>query len=63
MEVIPPEFMPPGNQFFLEEDREQGPENYPTIVHNNYVYGHVLKKERFIDWDMWKVDDLEFPTC
>lgn len=66
MEIFPEESFPSGKIFFNQSYEE----NYAhkhfediLIVHNNYIKGHGKKRFRFIQYHLWDVDDVSFPSC
>lgn len=66
LDILPDEVMPPGfkffNRTFMEENRHRY-EGRLLIIHNNWIIGHDPKRQRFKDYNLWDVEDWEFPKC
>lgn len=58
--ILPHHVMPSGEEYFVRGRRF---ENETLIVHNNGIRGHMPRKNRWIENNMWYVDGLEFPSC
>lgn len=58
--VLPNHVMLSGEEYFVRNMRY---ENETLIVHNNGIKGHALKKDRWIENNMWYVEDVQFPVC
>jgi len=61
------DIFPEGKKFFDHDYEENYINKYhpkAIIVHNNWIIGHENKKNRFIDYNLWNVDEkMSFPHC
>ena len=66
VDFLSPEVMPAGKQFFdheYEENYVQLYHNHTRIVHNNWIKGRKDKTERFRGYNLWFVENMQFPSC
>lgn len=63
--LLPPDLFVSGHDFF-DLDKLTNFQNgnpFPKVIHNNYIVGHDAKRERFLNFGLWKVQDVQSGMC
>ena len=57
--ILSQEEFPPGPLFFKNETWREAHGHLSKLVHNNWVIGHDVKKQRFLDRNLWFATDFD----
>jgi hypothetical protein len=57
--ILSQEEFPPGPLYFKNDTWREAHGHRSKLVHNNWVIGHDVKKQRFVDRNLWFATDFD----